>query len=93
MMYNSRKYSSVEYIIEETLPTISIRNLISVVETLPSITNTVSVDISESVYNEIVSLVDDECGVDQFLQSFFHRLQRRWKKINPSPLFVYIYRL
>lgn len=58
------KYSSVEYIIEETLPTISIRNLISVVETLPSITNTVSVDISESVYNEIVSLVDDECGVD-----------------------------
>lgn len=65
------KYSSVEYIIEETLPTISIRNLISVVETLPSMTNTVSVDISESVYNEIVSLVDDKCGVDQFLQSFF----------------------
>lgn len=58
------KYSSVEYIIEETLPTISIRNLISVVETLPSITNTVSVDISESAYNEIVSFVDEECSVD-----------------------------
>lgn len=67
------KYSSVEYIIEETLPTISIRNLISVVETLPSITNTVSVDISESVYNEIVSLVDDECGVEMEKKSIHLR--------------------
>lgn len=58
------RYSSVEYIIEETLPIISRRNLIPVVETLPSITDTICVDISESIYDEITSLVDDKCSVD-----------------------------
>lgn len=66
MMYKviCDRYSSVEYIIEETLPIISRRNLIPVVETLPSITNKICVDISESIYDEITSLVDDKCSVD-----------------------------
>lgn len=61
------RYSSVEYLIEEVLPAISMRNLISVVETLSSISNTVPVDISESAYNEILSFVGDECSVDDVI--------------------------
>lgn len=60
----SSKYSSVEYLIGETIPAISIKNLIDVVQTISPITNTVSVDISKTTYDEIISLIHDECSID-----------------------------
>ena len=62
-----KDYVSLEYVITEIIPTITMEKMMQIVSILPTPIETIPIELSEFVHSEIVAYADNKYNVDSIV--------------------------